>query len=314
MPAVQYLSHERESLDEFILDIRDIGVEVTATQLDRDTQPSSLEVVDSVSTRVMRCAVGSRIHHLLGAGPGCHTFGLLAGPQAPTRIASREFGPEDILQVDPMSGLDAVVEAGFLGYIFSVGEERLLEVATLQGVEDLSTLSRGQGTVKPVPDAYRMQIRNSLEQMILFARTDPQALAVREFMDSELPALLVRGWCYEQLLQQNDHSPSSRSRALRRAVELVRAEGGETVTVERLCRETASSYSTLERAFRERFGVSPKRYLTQSRLSAVRRSLLRDDGRTVTEIAHTCGFAHMGKFSADYRRQFGELPSRTRRA
>jgi AraC family transcriptional regulator, ethanolamine operon transcriptional activator len=314
MSAVQYASHERDSLDEFILDIRDFGVEVMATQLDRDTQPSSLEVVGSANTNVMRYAVGSRTHHLLGARSGYHTFGFLAGPQLPTRIASREFGPADILQVDPRSGLDAVIEAGFSGYTFSVKENRLREVAALQGVEDLSMLSLGLGGVKPVPGAYRTQLRNSLEQMILLSRAHPQTMAVRDFLDSELPALLVRGWCYERLLQQKNHSPASRGRVLRRAVELVRAEGGETVTVERLCRETASSYSTLERAFRERFGISPKRYLTQSRLSAVRRALLRGDGRTVTEIAHTCGFAHMGKFSADYRRQFGELPSRTRRA
>lgn len=313
MPAVQYLSHKRESVDEFLLDIRDVGIEVTATQLDRDTQPSSLEVVRYANTNVMRYAVGSRIHHLLGAGSGCRTFGLLAGPQAPTRIGSREFGSEDILQVDPMNGLDAVIEAGFSGYTFSVREDRLLEVAILHGVEDLSIFSRDLGTAKPVPDAYRMQLRKSLEQMILFAQTHPQALAVREFMDCEFPALLVRGWCYEQLLQQQNDSPSSRSRVLQRAVEMVRAEGGETVSVERLSREAGSSYSTLERAFRGRFGISPKRYLTQSRLSAARRALLRDDGRTVTEIAHASGFAHMGKFSAVYRRQFGELPSRTRR-
>jgi len=314
MSAVQYINHERDSLDEFILDIRDLGVEVTATQLDRYNQPSVLEVVGSANTCVMRYKVGNRIHHLLGAGPGCRTFGLLAGPQAPTHIASREFGPEDILQVDPGCGLDAVIEAGFSGYTFSVSEERLQEVATLHGVEDISILSRGMGAVRPVPEAYRTKLRNSLEQMISLARSHPQALSVREYLDLELPAFLVQGWCYDQLLQQEKYSLSSRSRVLRRAVELVRAEGGESVTVEQLCRETGSSYSTLERAFRERFSVSPKRYLTQPRLSAVRRDLLRGEDRTVTEIAHTCGFAHMGKFAADYRRQFGELPSRTQRA
>lgn len=313
MSKLCYTRHRRDSLDEFILDIRDLGVEVTATQLDRHTQPSALAVVASASTTVMHYEVGSRIHHLLGAGQRSHTFGLLAGPQASARIANREFGPEDILQIDPGSGLDSVIEAGFSGYTCSVREERLLEVATLQGVEDLSVLSRGLGTEKPVSEVYRTRLRNSLEQMIPFARTHPYAPSVHEFMEFELPAFLVRGWCYEQLQQQNHRLPA-RSRVLRRAVEVMRAEGGETLNIERLCREIGSSYSTLERAFRERFGISPKCYLTKSRLSAARRALLMDDGKTVTDIAHTCGFAHVGKFCADYRRQFGELPSRTRRA
>jgi AraC family transcriptional regulator, ethanolamine operon transcriptional activator len=32
---------------------------------------------------------------------------------------------------------------------------------------------------------------------------------------------------------------------------------------------------------------------------------------TIGDIANTWGFWHMGQFAADYRRQFGELPSET---
>ncbi|MFV2073945.1 MAG: helix-turn-helix domain-containing protein, partial [Thermoanaerobaculales bacterium] len=33
----------------------------------------------------------------------------------------------------------------------------------------------------------------------------------------------------------------------------------------------------------------------------------------VTDVANSWGFWHMGQFAADYRRQFGELPSETLR-
>lgn len=71
----------------------------------------------------------------------------------------------------------------------------------------------------------------------------------------------------------------------------------------------------LERAFRETFGVSPRRYLTLLRLAAVRRELLRHEaGASVTQVATRWGFFHLGRFGQDYKAQFGESPSQTLRA
>ena len=73
--------------------------------------------------------------------------------------------------------------------------------------------------------------------------------------------------------------------------------------------------STMERAFKEHFGVSPKRYLVLSRLSGARRDLIvAADQRSITRIANEWGFWHMGKFAADYRKMFGQSPSATRKA
>lgn len=35
------------------------------------------------------------------------------------------------------------------------------------------------------------------------------------------------------------------------------------------------------------------------------------DGVTVTDIAQQWGFSHLGSFATQYRRRFGETPSRT---
>ena len=54
------------------------------------------------------------------------------------------------------------------------------------------------------------------------------------------------------------------------------------------------------------------RYLRDARLRQVRQALLRADPEAcVTGIAMNSGFAHMGRFSVAYRRQFGESPSQT---
>jgi transcriptional regulator GlxA family with amidase domain len=72
------------------------------------------------------------------------------------------------------------------------------------------------------------------------------------------------------------------------------------------------SLRTLNRGFRERFGIGPKAYLLRQRLAAVRRDLIRaTSDQRVADAANRRGFWHMGQFARDYRSVFGELPSAT---
>jgi transcriptional regulator GlxA family with amidase domain len=64
--------------------------------------------------------------------------------------------------------------------------------------------------------------------------------------------------------------------------------------------------------FRDFYGVSPMRYLRNHRLQRVRDELLSETAGQVSEIASRWGFAHLGRFAAEYRRRFGECPSVTR--
>ena len=55
-------------------------------------------------------------------------------------------------------------------------------------------------------------------------------------------------------------------------------------------------------------------FLRQVRLAGVHRNLEQGGGPgVVAEVAMSWGFNHLGRFSADYRRSFGESPSDTLR-
>ena len=75
------------------------------------------------------------------------------------------------------------------------------------------------------------------------------------------------------------------------------------------------SQRTLEYAFDERFGVTPKAFLLTYRLNMVRKELRSSDHSTtkVVDIANDYGFWHMGRFAANYYQLFQELPSDTLR-
>jgi transcriptional regulator GlxA family with amidase domain len=71
---------------------------------------------------------------------------------------------------------------------------------------------------------------------------------------------------------------------------------------------------TLLKHFENRWGMSPMRYLRKARLEHAQAALLRaEPGDTVTQIAMSLGFHHLGRFASEYRRRFGESPSETRR-
>ena len=85
------------------------------------------------------------------------------------------------------------------------------------------------------------------------------------------------------------------------------AEEGALLQV---CRHVGASRRKLNDCFRDVLGTSPLTYLRALRLNGVRREL-RGGAASVQQAAARWGFWHLGELAADYRRQFGELPSQT---
>lgn len=91
---------------------------------------------------------------------------------------------------------------------------------------------------------------------------------------------------------------------------IIEENPGRPLTVSAACQVLRVSPHILRQAFLEHAGVSPQSYIKAQRLHIARR-LLRGapPGTRVAQVANQIGFWHMGQFAADYRRQFGELPS-----
>jgi transcriptional regulator GlxA family with amidase domain len=91
------------------------------------------------------------------------------------------------------------------------------------------------------------------------------------------------------------------------------ALAGEPMHIAALCVALAVSERTLRKAFHRIHGLTPCRHLRMLRLSGARGALLSTDAKlaTVTEIATYFGFPELGRFSVEYRKIFGESPSKT---
>jgi transcriptional regulator GlxA family with amidase domain len=103
-----------------------------------------------------------------------------------------------------------------------------------------------------------------------------------------------------------------RHSASRRLSALLTLQIQEPWSVPRLSSALGLSSRTLHRVARRDLGVSPMSLLRRARLVRARAELdAALPGTTVTRVALDCGFTHLGRFSQEYVKRFGERPSET---
>jgi AraC family ethanolamine operon transcriptional activator len=152
-----------------------------------------------------------------------------------------------------------------------------------------------------------------LSRVIASPQVLNDALAVRQMRD----AVLIE-WI-EAIPAKVDVSglktAKARKRVVDRACEAMLSQPDQPQTILQVCSHIGASPRKLEYCFRDVLGTSPVKYLRAVRLNGVRRDLKRqgESQVCVQDIAAHWGFWHLGDFSADYKRQFSELPSETLR-
>lgn len=115
-----------------------------------------------------------------------------------------------------------------------------------------------------------------------------------------------------------EEAPARRStilpRHVRRAQDFLEAHAHEPVTAEQLAQAAGVSVRSLYAGFKDFLGVSPMQYLRDLRMERARAELMSGDSNHVAGVALRWGFAHMGRFSNEYKQRYGESPSKTLRA
>lgn len=86
----------------------------------------------------------------------------------------------------------------------------------------------------------------------------------------------------------------------------------QRITLSDLEQLSGMSARAMQYAFQSRFRCSPMQWVKQQRMAKARKRLeSAREGDSVTQIALACGFSNLGLFAAEYKRQYGELPSVT---
>ena len=99
---------------------------------------------------------------------------------------------------------------------------------------------------------------------------------------------------------------------LRRVREGLRSRPEEPIDLETMARTACFSKFHFLRLFRQAYGETPGRFLSQMRLERAR-VLLETTPKSVTEVCLDVGYESLASFSAAFRRHTGDSPQRYRR-
>jgi AraC-like DNA-binding protein len=145
---------------------------------------------------------------------------------------------------------------------------------------------------------------------------DPQtqaSLAVRQ-ASRALLTLVLEGQPHNYTAALTEPALDASLRALRRVEECVEAHLSEPLTLGDLAAWGGVGVRTLQLLFQRHRGCTPSAFVRQRRLNAARCDLLAGGPDvSVTRVAFRWGFNHLGRFAAQYGREFGESPRDTLR-
>jgi len=88
-----------------------------------------------------------------------------------------------------------------------------------------------------------------------------------------------------------------------------------TYTIANMIEDLQISKRTIQHGFKHYLGFTPKEYQQYIRFNGIRKSILnvKDSDITLSEIAVNYNYFHLGHFSTEYKKFFGESPSETLR-
>jgi len=149
-------------------------------------------------------------------------------------------------------------------------------------------------------------IEHTVRQLVgVFTDDDPDKDVLIDLGVQELVVRMLRVEARRLLLEES-HRRATGS-GLAAAAEAAKRRLAEPLRVADLAAAACMSEPTFYRAFRDTFGVTPLAYVTHLRVQRAR-DLLREPGRSVTDVAAAVGFTSVSHFIRVYRAALGRTP------
>jgi AraC-like DNA-binding protein len=242
------------------------------------------------------------------------TFGIRQDNLPWMQWCGRDVKPDSLLCFHPSADFECLSPSGFAVFSLSFDEPRLALAASRLGHADFLDDLNVEQAVDRVDTNRLQELRTVLHASFssrFMASTTVDPVSSGDQLETRIAEELV-------MLLTGTHAAATRttlatrSRALRTAISYILEHAQESISVGQVCAAATVSWRTLDRAFKESLGVSPKACINAVRLHGARNELRKADPTArVADVANNWGFWHLGGFAKDYRRAFNELPSQT---
>ncbi len=221
------------------------------------------------------------------------------------------------LLIFPKNGtLDAVSYNGFDVFVIAIEETLLYEMLENLGYLHAKKLFK-TGNEQYI-DLNQLFAETFVQTAEIFLQQameiQSKGVETNNFQPQLVDSLITPLLRYIENSNQTLHSSPKRRRdkAVIKAVDIINNLSGRSSTISELCQLTNVSERTLEYAFLEKYKISPSEYIKAIRLHKVKNALISSERKDIqiSTIANKHGFWHLGQFAADFKSQFGVLPSR----
>ena len=311
--SLQVFNQEFSSFEVFSNLLR--GYDLEFVQLDRGQFRSGLQQIQCDGIFINHMTAIRRLEVCGNPPPGLRTFGIPTVQCLPFSWRN-QYSDGNTIQIYKPSTEVAVVSSPFFEAIdVSIPEQVLNALTHQQELPQLDRIIDKREMV--VCDPAKMQLlRSSLRLICDALGSDPGLLQRSPELCStirdEIPCLLI------QALMSSDRQgkqvgTATRNKAMKTAIDYFHEMPNETRSYSQFCCISGINERTLQRAFRDHYGVSPKAYAKAIHLNKIYKKLINSNPQdtSISAVASEFGFWHMGQFASDYRRHFGELPSTT---
>jgi AraC-like DNA-binding protein len=111
----------------------------------------------------------------------------------------------------------------------------------------------------------------------------------------------------EKYLLKNINSSKLNLYYLNHAAEIIRNKNG-ILSMNELASMVYIGARQLEREFKQKLGISPKRYMRIARLNEVNRKIINGDRVDLTDLSYSTGYSDQAHFTRDFKHFTGESP------
>ena len=310
--AISGVSGELQSIEAFNAAIGTMGWESEIRQLDLHARPVPFAAGAGEKLALLKVMFPNKAHQRTAPPSDRVTFGIPTAPQSPVRIRNTPVSSESITHF--ADGMESISEQMFSAYTVSVDTERMKgSVRRLHSDKNLPFSPESRRVESQALGEARQLLSAAIDLVGSGDLASTTRAALFENFEAQLPALISALW-FAGETESAEFSAPRRRDVIRRSLTRLRESSAGSCQIEDLCEAGACSQRTLERSYREHFGITPKQYLNRFRLAGVHRALLNpDEKRSIGDLAAHWGFWHLSQFSASYRAMYGELPSTTTR-
>ena len=202
----------------------------------------------------------------------------------------------------------SVSGSNFKGLPVSVEEKHFTKLCHNKGYPDLVKML-SKSDVLYVSESSLDKIRQLVK--LITQKRNLSKHIVYNLIKQELLDLLIR--LIADALPENTENELPYTK-FASVIDYIHENLSNITSVQQICENTQVHERAIRRLISKKYNISPKSYLNNLRLNEVRKGLKKDsDHLQVFQIASEYNYWHMGQFSRDYKKLFGELPSETTR-